>query len=390
MYSIKPSVDSLTKYGLCASFSASIARRLFNIPPPFYALRALRRASPHLFELFARPVSRIYVPRCMAVEFDTRYAVGVVVFTFVLFSLKNVLEIVEKCMRVLGVCLGAVPQPSCLSMHYGQRESVRTVQTVALLLVSTCKPLVLIAGALAGEFALGYRPRWTVFFVRVLANHSDFAHTHAALPALNYTALAPCEVQSEEVDGLFVVMPFALLSAVSTFTWISLKNEGVFDADPPWDAELFSSKGMQVFEILYGLETYTLLFSLLAVAGDPVNVENTLLTALCMTLLLLYLFACSRSARSDAMVDGVLGVVILLLIAVLVSWFLAWHAGYAPISMSAAVLLVAVSGLLALLHVVCKDDTPAGNVILYRTLLSSCATIYFAVLAGIDSNSRRT
>ena len=350
----------------------------------------MRRASPHLFELFARPVSRIYVPQCMALEFDTRYAVGVVIFTFILFSLKSVLEIVEKCMGVLGVCLGAVPQPSCLSLHYGQRESVRTVQTVALLLVSTCKPLVLVVAALTGEFALGYRPRWTVFFVQVLANQSDLAHTHAALPVLNHTAHAACQVQSVEVDGLFLVMPFALLSAVSTFTWVSLKNDGVFDADPPWDTELFSSRGMQVFEVLYGLEIYTLLFSLLAVAGDPSVVENTLLATLCLTLLLLYLFACSRGVRSEAMVDSVLGVIILLLIAALVSCFLAWHVGHAPISLSAAVLLVAVVGLLSLMHVVCKDDTPAGNVILYRTLLSSCATVYFAVLAGIDSNSRRT
>jgi hypothetical protein len=33
------------------------------------------------------------------------------------------------------------------------------------------------------------------------------------------------------------VMPFALLSASSMWTWVGLKNDGFFDGDQVWDQE---------------------------------------------------------------------------------------------------------------------------------------------------------
>ena len=64
---------------------------------------------------------------------------------------------------------------------------------------------------------------------------------------------------------------------------------------------------MQIYEILYGFEIYSLLFSLLSIAGDPVSVEDVSLTTLSVTLSLLYFFAYSRS-RSQAFAENVFGI----------------------------------------------------------------------------------
>jgi hypothetical protein len=193
--------------------------------------------------------------------------------------------------------------------------------------------------------------------------------------------------RATEVDGLFLVMPFALISACSTWTWITLKNEGFFDSDPAWDAELFNSRAMQLFEILYGFETFTLFFGLLSIAGDPVILEYVLAITLSLTLLLLYLFAFSRGPRSEALVESAFGVAVLVMIVVIVSLFIVEYTGPCVISRSAACSTVALAIAICLLHAGSKEEALAGRIILYRTLFSCFATIYFAVLAAVDSNS---
>ena len=130
------------------------------------------------------------------------------------------------------------------------------------------------------------------------------------------------QVKISEVEGLVLVMPFALLSASSTWTWVGLKNDGFFDGDQVWDQELFTGRGMQLYEILYGFEIYSLLFSLLSIAGDPVSIENVSLTTL--TLSLLYFFAYSRS-RSQAFAENVFGIMLLAIMACVTGVFLIVH-----------------------------------------------------------------
>ena len=92
--------------------------------------------------------------------------------------------------------------------------------------------------------------------------------------------IAAEELVVELRQGLVLVMPFALLSASSTWTCVGLKNDGFFDGDQVWDQELFTSRGMQIYEILSGFEIYSMLFSLLSNAGDPVSIEDVSLTTL--------------------------------------------------------------------------------------------------------------
>jgi hypothetical protein len=335
----------------------------------------------------------------MALEFDTRYAIGVLVFMVVLFFCKSLLECVDKCMNVLAACahVNCAQYLDCLALNHGQKESFRNIQVVFLLLLSACKPLVILLGSACGELALGHKPQWTVGFVHVFFNQSSFTHTqgHAGDWPVNHSDLVrertfSSPSRATEVDGLFLVMPFALISACSTWTWITLKNDGFFDSDPVWDADLFNNRAMQLFEILYGFETFTLLFGLLSIAGDPVMLEYVLMIALSLTLLLLYLFAFSRGPRSEVVVESAFGVVILVMIAVIVSFFLVEYTGQCVISRSAACSTVALVIAISLLHAGSKEEALAGRIILYRTLFSCFATIYFAVLAAIDSNSACT
>ena len=59
---------------------------------------------------------------------------------------------------------------------------------------------------------------------------------------------------------------------------VCLRSDGFFVGDQVWDEELFSSRGMQLYEILYAFELYALLwlFSLLSIAGDPVTLADVM------------------------------------------------------------------------------------------------------------------
>ena len=76
-------------------------------------------------------------------------------------------------------------------------------------------------------------------------------------------------VSQSEVDGLLLVMPFALCAACTTYAWCSMRAAGHFKHDPNWDAELFTDRRLQLYEMLYALETCLLLSALLALTADP-------------------------------------------------------------------------------------------------------------------------
>ena len=348
----------------------------------------------------------IYECTCMVVEFDARYAAGVLGLMLALFFCKSLLECVEKCMHVLGacahlscdsLCAHASCATECLALDHGQAENIHNAKMIVVLMLSAGKPLIIIAASWCGQWARGYNgSQWTVVFVQVSLNQSGFVRANLTAGLWESAATETREVDglfladTTEVDGLFLVMPYALISTLCTWTWISLKKDGHFYNDPVWDADLFEHRGMQLFEILYGVENFALFFALLSIAGNPVILDTVLPTALSLTLLLLYLFAFSRGPRSGDFVESAFGVIVLVLIASTVSYFLAEYTGHCVISHSAGSLTVALLILLSLLHASCNNETKAGSLILCRTLLSVCATVYFAALAAIDSNSACT
>ena len=319
--------------------------------------------------------------------------IGVLMFMASLLFCKSLLECVQTLMHVLAECSGCAGNCECVSMNYGEKRSAREVLMILLVLWSVGKPCLLILGPLLGEFVLARPPQWTVVFVQVVLNTSRFAHKqgpdatqnrslHRAGPASGNDV----QVQMREVEGLVLVMPFALLSASSTWTWVGLKNDGFFAGDQVWDQELFTSRGMQLYEILYGFEIYSLLFSLLSIAGDPVSVEDVSLTTLSVTLSLLYFFAYSRS-RSQAFAENMFGMMLLASMSCVLGIFLIAHMRVCGIQQSAAAVAVTLVLCLSLTHVSNKDEMHAGSVILLRTLFSCVASLYFVVLSAANSNS---
>ncbi len=57
--------------------------------------------------------------------------------------------------------------------------------------------------------------------------------------------ILPCR-RPERQSGSSFSDILALLSASSTWTWISVRSNGLFDGDQVLDEELFSNRGMQL------------------------------------------------------------------------------------------------------------------------------------------------
>lgn len=199
--------------------------------------------------------------------------VAVVVFMASLIFCKSLLECMHALVNFVSSCAGCAGNCELDVLNYGEKQSARDVLMLLLVACGVGKPFILILGPLLGEFWRGEPPQWTVLFVQAALNTSDVTHRRAPDASRNHSLdgaskhAGSYRLNVREVEGLVLVMPFALLSASSTWTWISLKNSGFFDGDQAWDEELFSSRGMQLYEVLYAFEVYALLFGLLSIAG---------------------------------------------------------------------------------------------------------------------------
>jgi hypothetical protein len=224
----------------------------------------------------------------MELSFENHHVVAVVVFMVALLFCKQVLECLQHCMQLWQHC--ALIAGCC---HYAHEELLQGGLLAALLTFSVCQPVVFVLVSAFANTLLGRPGFWTINFVHVAFNASAFPHRHSQTEALRrpltqgerelfigtqfsilYTS--DMEVTTTQVDGLLLIMPFALCVFCTTYTWFSMKAGGDFSGDPMWDAELFSSRRMQLYEALYALETTVLLFALLAITADPAQLEYTL------------------------------------------------------------------------------------------------------------------
>ncbi len=222
-------------------------------------------------------------------------------------------------------------------------------------------------------------------------NVSAFAHKRSGSLAPPTVDLPHAiSVSQSEVDGLLLVMPFALCVACTTYAWCSMRAAGHFKHDPNWDAELFTDRRLQLYEMLYALETCLLLSALLALTADPAPLEYTLVCAMLATFILLYFSAqSSGKACSDRASESFIGMLLFATLNMLLSCFVTQHwASEYPVKISAACMLYLTTLLLAGLHMTTTEDVPAGRVILARTLLSCACSAYFVVLLAVDANSR--
>jgi hypothetical protein len=328
----------------------------------------------------------------MELSFENRHLVAIVVFMAALLFCKNLLQCVQACMQVWQACAESMCN-ECPCVHYGHMELLRGCFSATLLTFSVGQPLLLLFVKSTADVLRRRQGFWTVHFVHVGLNVSAFPHKRSgslAGPAPESADLAHAlTLAQSEVDGLLLVMPFALAAACTTYSWCTMRAAGHFQTDPAWDAELFQDRRLQLYEMLYALETCLLLAALLALAADPAPLEYTLVCALLATFILMCLSAQSRcKAAGDRASESLLGLLLSATLNMLLSTFVAQHwAGAYPVKVSAACMLCLAALLLVGLHMSTSEEMHAGRVILCRTLISCACSAYFAGLLAADANS---
>lgn len=320
----------------------------------------------------------------MELSFENHHVVGVVVFMVALLFCKQVLECLQHCVQLWQHCAS-----SACCFHYAQEELLRGGLLAALLTFSVCQPVILVLVSALANTLRGRPGFWTVNFVHVAFNASAFPHRHSHAEALRRPLAQDVHVTATQVDGLLLIMPFALCAFCTTYTWFSMKAGGDFSSDPMWDAELFSSRRMQLYEALYALETTVLLFALLACTADPAQLEYTLVCAVLAVFIVMYFSAQSRcKSASDKTSEGVISIGLFAVLNMLLSSFVAQHWSENRMAkLLASVMLAFTTLVLAGLHMSVTEDTRAGSVILGRTLLSCACSLFFAAMLACDANN---
>ncbi len=220
-------------------------------------------------------------------------------------------------------------------------------------------------------------------------NARAFPHCHSQAETLLRPLAQGVEVTTTPVDGLLLIMPYTLCCFCTTYTWSSMKAGGDFASDPLWDAKLFSSRRMQLYEELYALETTLLLFALLTVTADPSQLEYTFVCELLAVFIIMYFIAQGRcKASSDRASESIISIFLFAELNILLSAFVTQHwTGNYLVKLFASCMLALTTLVLAGLHMGVTEDTRAGHVILGRTLLSCACSVFFAVMLACDTNS---
>lgn len=320
----------------------------------------------------------------MELSFENHHVVAVVVFMVALLFCKQVLECMHSLAQVWQACAASV---GCC--HYGTEELLRGGLLAALLTFSVCQPILFVLVNAAGNAVRGRQGFWTVNFVQLTFNVSAFPHRHSSAETLRRPLAHSVDVSATPVDGLLLVMPYALCAFCSTYTWSSMKATGDFSTDPLWDAELFANRRMQLYEALYALETTLLLFVLLSLAADPAQLEYTFVCALLASFIIMYFSAQGRCKSSaDRASESIISIFLFAALNTLISAFVTQHwQGDYPVKLFSACVLAFATLMLAGLHMGVTEETRAGHVILGRTLLSCTCSLFFAAMLACDANS---
>lgn len=321
----------------------------------------------------------------MELSFENHHVVAVVVFMVALLFCKQVLE----CMHGLIDAWHKCATNSCCFCNYGHDELLRGSLTAALLTFSVCQPIVFVIVSAVSNTLRGKQGFWSVNFVHVELNASAFPHRHSQTETIRRPLNDSVKVSSTPVDGLLLVMPFALCAFCTTNTWFGMKASGEFNKDPPWDSDLFQNRRMQLYEALYALETFFLLFALLALSADPAQPEYTAVSALLATFIIMYFSAQSRTrTSSDRASESVISIFLFAAINMLLSGFVTQHwSASRTVKIMSTCLLALTTILITGLHMTVTEDTRAGSVILVRTLVSCTSSAFFTGLLAADANN---
>ena len=193
----------------------------------------------------------------MDLSFENHYIVGIVIFmltmifcTQVLKCITRALECSEKC------CVACLDTLTCPCVHYGHKEMLRITTMAIIYTFSVGQPFLLLI--MRQIMSLNdQEPLWTVNFVWEAINRTQFEHQHNDTIHEHSAHPSSVNIDVKEVDTIFIIMPFALSSSLSTWSWLGLHQAGYFSSDPMWDPDLFKDVNMQLYGLCYIVEQYT-------------------------------------------------------------------------------------------------------------------------------------
>lgn len=320
----------------------------------------------------------------MQLTFDNNYVLAVVVFMLSMLFCKNLLECMQACLQVWqGVMCKDLCFCPCVNVSHA--ALVKQCVFTGMCVFSVFQPLILLVVQKTTEKIQGYPPFWTVNLGVVVFDVDTFTHSQ------NHTAVVQKPVSKlsfSEVDAVLLVMPYMLLAASSTWTWVSLQQQGFFNSDPEWNTELFADPRMQLYELLYCGELFMLFFCLLCISADPADIEYSFVCALVLTFLLMYFCAQSHQQRVADPTEHILSMVMFSLLCTLVSLFVVQHwSGGCVAKRYCGVLLVLVVMSLTIMHMSTHENTAAGTVIFVRSIVANTCSLYFIVFVSQNPNS---
>lgn len=332
----------------------------------------------------------------MEIDFNNHYIVGIIVFMLVLIFCKNLLECIDMGMQVFQkVCCGICEHCLCPCVHYGEKQVIYILSVSILIILSVGQPIFFICCKKIGDMIYSRPTDWTVNFLTLNVNSSSFEHTSHDTKNLNLNNISvfqqqythKVEVNVNEVDALFVLMPFALFAASATWTWVSLKHVGFFDSDPNWDSSLFEDARMQMYEMLYALECFGLTVVLFSNTADPALFNYTIVSAIVCTFIVMYFASEARHASSSNHINSWMNMLMFSCLCMLTTIFVSQHWQGCGTKRGISILTALGLPMLAMIQMHGTQDVTAGYVILKRTIYSIIFSVYFMITLMLDSNS---
>lgn len=322
----------------------------------------------------------------MRLDFDNDYIVAVVVFMIFLIFCKQIFECLSSFCACSEQCFKTCSHFTCMCLHHEQEECVRMFLISMIVVFSFIQPLLLIAVHAYRQSNDPNESSWTSIFVDFdvrVGNQSSVPKNHSMMMI---TDTVHVSMKSYEVDNLMLIMPFSLSCTSSTWAWLTLKSNNVFQSDPMWDDGLFGdNKGLWVYETMYHVEFFFLLLCTIVISMQPVDLNLVVMMSLLLSIICFIFFRVGRlSVSNDS--EQTQMFVLFALMCTLISVKVGQNIRPSLVSLTTGGLLMVSLPCLLLQYTRMQGEWKAGNVVLMRTLYANLHSFVFLLLLLVGEN----
>ena len=348
-------------------------------------------------------------------DLHSSYVIIIAVFTFLLFFCKQLVECINACLLTVQLCTNN----SCIcpeifscgncNLTYSKKEILYVICVSTTVLFSLSQPLFLLGVELMSSSFFDHKRYFSVNILTISFDAESIKHMHIAKKwenasllatniselnqlhqllhventSLKHSCIDVCAHQ-KEIDVLYLITPAALLSTLSTSTWLQLQKDGHFTQDPDWSYEIFQTMPMQVYEIFYSLEIFAITSVLIFASSDPAVLQTSLAQSCCISALLIYFCVFSRAKNRED--DQTVNMFIFAFVCSLLSFLLAMNINKCLVTIFSNVVTCVFVTSVAFLHMTVSDSTKCGTIILFRTVLTNFALLYSYCMLLMDAN----